>query len=240
MAQRHPSSRRRRDQKRGDEAEDIFVAKVYEASRWADQNRLILIVLAVVVTVAVVGTLSWMNYRERLHDQAVMQLEQIQGTVGSGDPETAKAELSQYLSRFGDTPYAGEARLLLAELYLQSEQPGQAIQTLEGSNISPTEPMGIQVEMLKGKAFEAAGRLEQAELTFLRVADGAELQFQVTEALADAARVRERNGDWTGAAELYQRILDDLDDTSSDAALYRMRLAEARTAAETGGEASSR
>jgi predicted negative regulator of RcsB-dependent stress response len=239
MAQRHPSSKRRPDPRRGDEAEDVFVAKVFEASRWADKNRVTLIAAIVLVVVGGFGIKSWMDYRERLHEQAVLQLEEIQQSIALGDPETAKAELSQYLSRFGSTPYAGEARLLLAELYLESDQAPQAVETLEASDIPPAEPMGVQIETLKAKAYEAAGRLDEAEGTFLRVADRAELQFQAVEALADAARIREAKGDWAGAIEIYERILEDLEESDADAGLYELRLAEARTAAESGGGGSA-
>ncbi|MGD2067441.1 MAG: tetratricopeptide repeat protein [Gemmatimonadota bacterium] len=237
MAKRHPTSRRRPDQKRRDEeAEDLFVAKVYEASTWARHNRTILVILGVVLAVAGFGVYSWTEYRARLEEQAVLQLEQIQQTLSVGDPETAKAELNQYLSRFDGTPYAAEARMLLADLYLRSEQSQQAIDVLDASNVRLSEPIGPQIETLKAKAYEAAGRLDQAEDLYLRVADRAELQFQAIDALSDAARIREAQGDWSGAATLYERILDELGESGPDVGPYRMRLAEARTAAGGSSE----
>ena len=233
MAQRHPTSARRPGKgKRGDEPDDVFVATVYEASTWAEKNRVALIVIAVVVVAAGFGLYSWLDYRERLNEQALVQLEQVQQTVSIGDTEQAKSELDQYLSRFESTPHAGEARLLLADLHLRSGEPQRAIEVLEASSLSLRDPLGVQVRTLLAKAHEAAGEYDAAVEIYLDVADAAELAFQRNEALADAARLRERQGQWAGAAELYEEILDGLEETDEDAGLYRMRLAEARAAAE--------
>lgn len=227
MAQRHPTSSRRPNQKRRDEeAEDAFVATVYEASTWAQRNRLTVGVLIVVAVVAIVGLYSYMDYRTRLNEQAVVQLEQIQQTVSMGDGEQARADLSQFLSRFGGTPHAGEARLLLGEQYLRSDQPMEAVRVLDEAGISLRHPMGVQIETLKARAFEAAGDFGTAEEVYLEVANAAEMDFQRTGALGAAARLRETRGDWAGAAELYERILEGLERGDPQRGRFEMLLAE--------------
>ena len=90
-------------------------------------------------------------------------------------------------------------------------------------------------------AYEEAASWDQAEFVYLRVADEAELSFQVREALTDAARIRMARGDRAGAIELYDRILDDLEETDPSRGLYEMRrilkrLHERETAAlQSGG-----
>lgn len=232
MAKRHPTSTRKPGSKDPDEPEDVLLAHAYKATTWAQHNRLTLVVLAIVGVVLVVGVWSWVDYRNRLTEQAVGQLEEIQQTVSIGDPETAKAELDQYLQRFGGTPYAAEARLLLAGLYLDSDQPAEATAVLEASGTGLDEPLGVQIETMKAAALEEAGRHEEAIATYLRVAERADLDFQVVQALADAARLSEHTGDYAGAAELYERILDELEEDAPERGRYEMVLAEARARAD--------
>lgn len=228
MAQRPHTSSPKQKGRRSDEGDDVFVAAVYEASTWAQRNTQTLILLGVVLAVIIGGVIYYVGYREDVTQQAVVQLEQIQQGMAMGDPETAKAELAQYVDRFAGTPYAAEARLLLGQLYLESDQTPQAIEVLEGSDISIREPIGAQLAVLRAKAYEAAGQLQAAEETFLQVADRAELGFQRTEALEAAARVRLQQDNPEGAAELYRQILDGLDEGDPQRGRYEMLLAEMR------------
>lgn len=230
MAQRHPTSSRRADKpSSSNEAEDAFVARVFELSTWARENTQTLAVLLIVVVAIGAGVRYWVSYQADVAEQAVVELEQIQQATRLGDPEAAKTQLQQYIERFGGTPYAEEARLVLAELHLESGFPHLALDALEGSSASLREPIGIQIAILAAKAHESAGQLDRAEAGYLEVADRAELGFQVVNALGDAARVREMNGDLAGAVELYEDILVRLEDAPAEQrGPYEMRLAEVR------------
>jgi predicted negative regulator of RcsB-dependent stress response len=230
MAQRHASSRRRGGEHKNVEVDDLFIARLVELTSWAGANRQTLLVFGVVVAVIVAGILYYVNFNRTLEEQASIQIEQIEQTIAMGDPGAARAQLSQFLDRFGGTPSAPEARLALAHLHLRDGQIEQTIDVLEASEASLRHPLGLQMELLKGKAFEAAGRLEDAESAFLRVAGESELQFVRVDALAAAARVRAARGNPAGAAELYQRVVDDLPEGHPDRGFFQMRTAEARTA----------
>ena len=179
------------------------------------------------------GVLYYMNYRQGHLQRAALELERVEQGVAFGDTTTAKVELQQYIETFGNTPYAHEARLLLGALYLQSNQPAQAAEVLaDGANVS--RPLGLQVTTLLAKARAQQGQLDEAERLLLRVADRAELEFEVHEALEEAARLRKRSGNLAGAAALYQRILDDLEANAPERGLYEMRLAEITVQIENG------
>ena len=214
-----------------DHPDDVFVARTLEFSEWARQNTQVLVIFGIVLALLVGGVLYYANYRQGLRQQAVLELERIQQTLGVGETETAKAELLTYVDRFGGTPYAGEARLLLGQLYLQSGQASEAVGVLQGPSEDLDDPIGVQAAMLMAKAYEEQGAWDEAEDLYLRVADQAELDFQVTGALADAARIRTRQGDREGAAELYRRILDGMEENAAERGLYEMRLQEVLTEA---------
>ncbi len=142
----------------------------------------------VVAAILVAGALYYNNYRSQLHEQAAEQLETIYQSIAINDVEGAKVDLATYLDRFGGTPYEGEARLLLGELYLESGQPQQAMAVLEPLGSSPRAAIELQGASLLAAAYEQEERWEEAEETYLEIADRAELGFQIRDALTAAAQ----------------------------------------------------
>lgn len=225
MSKRYPNAPKR-DKKVSDD--DAFVAGVLEASGWAQKNQQTLI--AVGAAIAIVGAVLWYmsSNAARTRDAALVELEQVTAVANTGDPEQAKAELIAFLDRFGGTPYADEARLTLATLYLETDLPAQALATLEDANSGPRDPMGPQFIALEAKAHEEAGALDQAEASYMRLAELANHDFQRRTALEDAARVRGERGDYAGAAQVWSDLADELESSDTQKGVYLMRAAEMR------------
>jgi predicted negative regulator of RcsB-dependent stress response len=232
MAKRPTGTRRRPDTSEG---EDVFVARVVEFTTWSRKNSQVLILFGVALVVVVVGIMYYVNYRENLSVTAAQELERIHQVRATGNDEPARLQLVQFLERFGDTPYAVEARLTLAQLHLELGDAGQAVEVLEEASVPVTEPIGPQVAILRGRAYEELGRFDDAEQVYLEVADAAGLDFQRTQAMEDAARLRMRRGDAQGAVELYERILDVMDVSNPQRGTVEVRLGEARTRAGVRG-----
>ena len=228
MAQRHPgSSRRRSGDSKNVEADDVFIARVLEFSGWARSNSQVLILFGIAVAVVIVSAVYYANWRQTQANTAIAELERIAQSVGISDPEASKISLEQYLERFSGTTYASEARLLLAQLYMDGGQAGQALTTLEAAGASMRDPMGVQLATLQARALAEQLDTDAAEALYLRIADDAELAFQRVAALEDAARIRMEAGDYSGAAQLYQRLVDSEDTSLEQRPVYEMRLGEA-------------
>lgn len=225
MSKRYPNAPKR-DKKVSDD--DAFVAGVLEASTWAQKNQQLLIAAGVAVVLA--GAIAWymMSNAARTQDAALVELEQVTALATTGDPEQAKAELIAYLDRFGGTSFADEARLTLATLYLETNLPTQALETVREANAGPRDPMGAQFITLEAKAHEAAGALDQAEASYMRLADLANHDFQRRTALEDAARIRAQRGDYMGAAQVWSDLADELESSDTQKGFYLMRAAEMR------------
>jgi predicted negative regulator of RcsB-dependent stress response len=230
MAQRQPGSRRA---KGSQDPDDVFVAKVLHAGKWAESNQQLITILIVIVAIAFAGLLYYRSYRGSLDQQAAQQLELVYQSVAIQDTEGAVGQLVTFLERFGGTAYAGEARLLLGDLYLRSDRAEQALAVLEPIGASPSSPIDLQAASLLAAAYEQVGRGEEAEATYMRIVDRSDMDFQVRNALAAAARIRGDRGDAAGAIELYERALDSLDAEDPQRGLYEMRIAEIRAATNT-------
>lgn len=225
----HPQSRTRGKK---DEPEDKFLAWVLEGWTWAQENSQVLILGLVSLAVVIAASVYYVNYRAGLEEGATTQLESIHQTIGMGQTEPAKQQLDQFLEEFGDTDLAAEARLLLGQLHLDDGNAELALSVLEPATSSLRRPISVQAAFLKGAALEELERWEEAEETYLEIANASDMSFQINEALAAAARIRATNGDLEGAAELYQELLAVLDEDDSERGLYEMRLAEVQARLE--------
>ncbi len=223
---RHPTTSRGGEGKK--ETADVFVEKVLALGTWAKANSQTLVLVGIVIVVIGAGGIYYANYRGSVEEQATAQLEEVQQAVALGEREAAKATLYEYLDRFEGTAHALEARLILGQVLLEGDDPEAAMDVLAPAvRAMDKEPIGIQAAFLLAAAYENAGRLEESERLFLRIADGTALPFQIQEALAGAARIRARNGDWTGVVELYDDLLAGLDETDPNRTYWEMRRAEA-------------
>lgn len=225
------SKRRTSQRSHHEEADDAFVANVLHAGKWAETHQQLLTVAAVIVLLAAGALLYFRNYRANLTAQAATELEQVYQSVSIDDLEGARTQLTTFLDRFAGTPYEAEARLLLGELYLRDGSPQQAEAVLRPLGESPREPIEFQAAALLGAALEEDRQWTEAEDVYLRIADRSDLDFQVRDALAAAARIRRAQGDAQGAVALYQRLLDRLDDGDPQRGLYEMRIEEIESAA---------
>lgn len=226
-------SQRRIKQEANQDPDDVFVAKVLDVGNWAQTHQQVLTVAGVVAAIGVFGSIYYMNYRANHNLEAVQQLEVVHQSVSLRDTEGAKDDLVTFLERYGDTPYEGEARLLLGQLYLEGGDYQQAQAVLDPLGSSPRSPIELQAAALLGVSYEQDGRWVDAEAVYLSIADRSDLDFQVRDALAAAARIRGTQGDADGAIELYERVLGGLEDNSPERGLYEMRIEELRTGANT-------
>ena len=210
------------------DSDDAFIARILYLTKWAKNNQQAMTVAGALVAILIAGGLYYRNYQSQLRDQAAEQLETIHQSIAINDVLGAETDLVTFLDRFGSTAYAGEARLMLGELYLEGGNPQQALAVLEPLGSSPRRPIEFQGATLLGAAYEQEGRLDDAEETYLDIANRSELSFQIRDALASAARIRAVQGDTAGAIALYERVLEGLDATAPERGLYEMRIEEIR------------
>ncbi len=230
MAQKHPSNRRPRGEP--DTGEDLFIARTLQATEWARENATILIAMGIALGLVIWGALYYVDFREQRSSEATMRIQQIRQTAQMGDAEAAKRELGVFIQRYERDVSALEGRLLLGQLQLETGEVPGAVQTLEPAFAgTPKRPLEIQGAFLLAAAYEEVGRWEDAEEIYLEIADRAEMTFQRRQALTGAARIRARQGEYAGAAELYGRILEGMPEDDPERSLYLLRLGEMEAAA---------
>lgn len=206
--------------------DDAFVARTLEFSAWARANHQLLLAIVVVIVAGVVGVVYLQNSRERAAAAASQEFEEVAQLVEFGDFTAANPRLEALVQEYAGTPFALEGRLLMGQVALQSGDAAAAIAALEPGAADLGEPLGVQVALLLGAAYEAAERWDDAVRVYLEVASRSSLDFQIRNARADAARIRSEQGDAQGAISLYRQILDSLEEGDPARGVFELRIGE--------------
>jgi predicted negative regulator of RcsB-dependent stress response len=211
--------------------DDVFVARAFEASSWANRNRQKVTIAAVAFIVAILALIWYSHYRSTMADKATTELTRVRATVQSGNTQLAISDLQKYIDRFGGTKTADEARLMLAQQYLISSQPQKAVDIIKPAADNPGTAAGAQASLLLAQAYEAAKSSENAEKEYLALADKAPYLYMKQDALDNAARLNMQRDNPAGAADLLQRLLDITPETAPERDVFNLRLGEALIAA---------
>lgn len=233
---------------RQDEDLDAFLAGVLRAVEWAQQNTRTVAIGAAVLLLGVAAAVYYQNYQEDVRQQAAGQLQELQTQLQSqSPPDTLPRSVQSFISRFGDTRYGDEARLLMARLHLNQDQWENAISTLQpvANEYQTDVPTGYAARKLLAAANAGADNVERALQLYEELAENAQFAFQRHEAASSRARLLAAEGRLQQAADVYARLVSQADTTAAgvaaeDVRTYRMELGEirARLAADGGAAAS--
>ncbi len=221
----------RRNPRSSIEHDDAVALRAAELKAWAGKNvKVILTVAAVLVVAVAVFMVNRVSAGNRA-DRAAAAWADAQGKVATGDSAAALAELRNFAGRYGGTAEADQARLELAARLIASGKAKDALAPLRA--VKGSSPVAYQATMLLGAALAADNQRDEAIRTYQRAADGAELDFQRSQALSEAALLHEQAGNWAAAAQIYQRMRDAAEEGSVQRQVVELRLAEAQARAGT-------
>jgi predicted negative regulator of RcsB-dependent stress response len=222
---KHPTSSR--VPKPEPQPDDRFILAIERISFWARQNSRVLLIGGVVLVILVLAGIYYVDSQRRVEAEAAARLGEVHQTIMTGNVPLAIRDLQTYLATFGGTRAAREARLILADLLMDQERPADAIQALGRLHRDLDEPVGIAAAQLLAAAYEALDQQDQALETYRRIARDARFEFQRREALAAAARVAMETGQESLAVELYDRLVQTLEEGNPERMYYEMWRAEA-------------
>jgi len=218
--------------------EDRVMEGVVTAAAWADRNRR-LVTLGTVAAVAVLfAGWAYLDYRGKMSERAAVRLDEVRMTSAAGAPsQQIQAELSEFITQFGSTPFAGEARLFLAQLELRANDLDGAIRTLQpAADLSAGTPVAFRAASSIAAAEEMAGRPDEALQWHERIAADAQFEFQRVDALAEQARIHAQEGRLDRSEDLYKQLLVAEETTGQDqASLWAIRLGEIEALRAAGG-----
>jgi len=218
--------------------EDRVMEGVVTVAAWADRNRRLVTLGTVALVALLLAGWAYADYRGKMTERAAVRLDEIRMTSAAGaPPQQVQAELSDFIAQFGATPFAGEARLYLAQLELREDNLEAAISTLKpAADLSTGTPVAFRAASSIAAAEEMAGRPDEAIQWHERIAAEAQLDFQRSDALAQQARIHAQEGRLDRSEDLYRQLLDDeLEPGDDQASVWALRLGEIEALRTAGG-----
>ncbi len=186
--------------------------------------------------IAIVGGSAWfmMSAQTRREAFASSELQQARIAAESGNLQLAASDLGRVVSQYGNTRPGADATVLLARVRLQQGDAQTAVNELQAFlNAGPDDDFRSPAAGLLGAALEDLGQYEDASRAFETAADASSYSHLRAQLLVDAARNAGLSGNVPRAVNLYDRILEE-DEDSPVANEALLRKAELQGSAQPG------
>jgi predicted negative regulator of RcsB-dependent stress response len=219
----------RRVPRREIDSDDAVMMRAAELAQWARNNARAVMAAAVVVLVVVGGVLYYHVYKSQRAGRASSAFLQVQGTL-SNDTAQAIRALQTFASQYNGTNEADEARIAAAQIQLAKGDAARAMETLRPAATSGSA-VAQNARFLLAAAQAQAGKRQEAIDTYLSLAKDAKLDFVKSNALNQAAALKEQANDWKGATELYQQMIAAMPKGTPERQIAELHLAEAQARA---------
>lgn len=210
------------------DTEDRIMETVATATMWAQRNRRMATFVTVALTAVVVAGVVYVRYKADLRERAAVRLDELRLSTQGAAPELLREELGVFITQFGGTPEAAEARVFLAELELRRDSVDAAIRTLGPvADLGSGTPLGFHAAGMAAAAQEQRGDTEAAMTAYRRLEEAALYDYQRRAARAAQARLHEFAGEYAAAERIYAELVEDAN-AETDGAFYGVRLGEVR------------
>jgi predicted negative regulator of RcsB-dependent stress response len=218
-----PSVARTRRPSAAVQSDDAFAMRAAEVAEWAKRNiRRIVTVAGALAVLMLLAVGYFLMQRSNASRASVAYLEL---SAGNAQGPQRTTQLEAFVAQYGGTNEGKEARLELAGLYLDANQPARALphaREVAGSGGN----LKYQGQLMLGSVLARTGDRAGAIQAYRDAAATARMDFQRAEALNQAAILQEGAGNWQGAAELYREMLKDTKEGTMDRSIIEMRLSE--------------
>lgn len=205
------------------ESDDAFAMRAAELGEWAKRNIRRIMMVAGVAAALLVAAMAYFLWQQSRAAEASAEFLKV--TASAAPAQQRIPQLERFVAQYGGSEEAQEARLELASLYLDTNQPARAVphaREVAGSRGA----LRYQGQMMLGAALSRSGNRAGALAAYRDASTTTELDFQRAEALTQAALLEEGAGNWQASAELYRQILADTKEGSLDRSVIEMRIAE--------------
>ncbi len=113
------------------DTEDRIMESVASVTMWARRNRRAATTVLIALVAVIAAGVIYVRYKADLQGRAAVRLDQIRLSSQGVAPQQLRQDLGVFITQFGGTPEAGEARLLLAEFEMRRDSVDAAIRALE-------------------------------------------------------------------------------------------------------------
>lgn len=197
--------------------------QIDEIRQWWKENGNFVVTGLVLGVVVLGGWNYWKHYRLRQAETASAAYEQLIQSVQSGDSASAEDIAGRLTSEFGATPYAAQARLALARLYVATNDADAAATQLQAVIDESDDRHLERIARLRLARVRLMQEQPDDALAVLGSGDAGQFTALFHEVRGDAHALR---GDATAARREYEAALADTGAALVDRAFVEMKIAD--------------
>ncbi len=224
--------------------EDRFVATSLQLLTWAQRHTRALVLGLGAVAILVFGVRYYFNFQRQVRQAASTQMRALRSGIQVTSADELADQARAYLIQYGSSPYAQEARVLLAENLLLANRASEAIEPARRATVDMAKDvLSVRAGFLLAAAHEEVGDTSSAISVYEQIGRSARSRIAKSRGLEGAARLQAARGDRDGAASLYEELVKLTPEDAPARAFYEMRVAELRAerlkvsgTGETGSE----
>ena len=188
---------------------DRFVRQTFDWAHWIETHRTQAIGAVGVLALLVAGFFVWRGMSRSAEETASVEFTRARQAYFAGNWQLAASDLQGFLSRYGGSSYADDARFFVAEAHYNAGQHAEAAEALEAFLDEDGEsPFAENARRLLGATYQQLGQLAQAITVYqegLEEAEDDATRISYREALA---RVYQSQGEKEAAANQYRAIVE--------------------------------
>jgi len=205
---------------------DRFVERTFDWAHWLETHKTQAIAGFAGLALIVAGLFVWRQVSQSSEESASVEYALARQAYFAGNWQLAASDLQGFLNRRGDSSYADDARLFLADAYYQAGQYQPAIQELDRFlDDHGDSPFAENARQLLAASYQQMGQFPQAIAVYERALDEAETDVAKISYRYAMARIYESQGNVEAAANQYRAIVE-TDPEGESAAEAQRRLAE--------------
>lgn len=223
--------------------EDRFVATTMQLLGWAQRHTRALVLGLGAVAILVFGVRYYFDYQHQVRQAASTEMRALRAELQVSSADQLADRISAYLIQYGNSPYAQEARVLLAETLLQANRAAEAIEPARRATVDISrDVLSLRAAFLLAAAHEEVGDTASAIRVYEEIGSTARSRIARSRGLEGAARLHAARGQRDDAARLYEQLVELTPEEAPARAFYEMRVSELRAqrlGVTPGGEAGS-
>ncbi len=209
--------------------EDRFVATSMQLLAWAQRHTRALVLGLGAVAILVFGVRYYFDYQRQVRQAASTEMRALRAQLQTGSANQLADRISAYLIQYGTSPYAQEARVLLAETLLQANRASEAIEPARRATVDISKDvLSMRAAFLLAAAHEEVGDTASAISVYEQIGRSARSRVAKSRGLEGAARLQAARGRREDAARLYEELVELTPEDAAARAFYEMRVAELR------------
>ncbi len=199
--------------------------------RWLSENGPWLLAGVLLGAGGLFGWRYYDSYRNTHAQQAATQFGQVTAALDHNDTTDARRIAEEMAEKYSGSPYADQAELTLAHLYVDAGQPAQAVAPLTRvANSSKDAELRKIARLRLARVLIDQGKPDAAIETLRRGASGPFASLYA-EARGDALYAKK---DIAGALGQYRQALAESDPSGGDGGLLMLKIADLGSAPATG------